>query len=174
MVVHGCFASSSIARSILASAALALIFFSVQGCSSAIRPTKAISGESEDVLKRVAEIARISGFGDFLRTHGGNRGQVLSIEVSLDSLTGRHLSLEKLLTDIGRICVHPAFGHLQIQIDVVAEDEEDQMYLYALLSAAVNNRSNVAVLTTADRTGVAMIRLQSTLSNRQDPKRRER
>jgi hypothetical protein len=75
---------------------------------------------------------------------------VINISVSLDSLKGRHHSLEKLMSDIGRICAHPSYAHLPIRILIGAGDDDDQMYLYAILATAVKGAANVGLLTASD------------------------
>ncbi len=82
---------------------------------------------------------------------------VINISVSLDSLKGRHHSLEKLMTDIGRICAHPSYAHLPIRISIGAGDDDDQMYLYAVLATAIKGTGNVGLVTVTDSSNEIVI-----------------
>lgn len=106
----------------------------------------------DDIRERLSDTITFDGFSHGLRRHrdGLEHYDEISIGISLDSLKGRHLSLEKLMTDIGRICAHPNYAHLPIRILIGTGDEDDQMYLYAILATAVKGRPNVALLTASD------------------------
>lgn len=123
---------------------------------SACTPSKPHGQDSiraqDDIRERLSDVITIDGFSHGLRRHrdGLEHYDEINISISLDSLKGRHLSLEKLVTDIGRICAHPNYAHLPIRIFIGAGDEDDQMYLYAILATAVKGRSNVTLLTASD------------------------
>lgn len=106
----------------------------------------------DDIRERLSDAITFDGFSHGLRRHrdGPEHYDEINISISLDSLKGRHLSLEKLVTDIGRICAHPNYAHLPIRILIGAGEEDDQMYLYAILATAVKGRPNVALLTASD------------------------
>ncbi len=106
----------------------------------------------DDIRERLSDVITLDGFSHGLRRHrdGLEHYDEINISISLDSLKGRHLSLEKLVTDIGRICAHPKYAHLPIRIFIGAGDDDDQMYLYAILATAVRGRPNVALLTAYD------------------------
>lgn len=105
-----------------------------------------------DIRERLSEVITLDGFSHGLRRHreGLEHYDEINVNISLDSLKGRHLSLEKLMADIGRVCSQPGYAHLPIRIFIGAGDEDDQMYLYAILATAVKGRSNVALLTASD------------------------
>lgn len=129
---------------------------SVLAALSACTPSKAndpgLVGVRNDIHERLSEVITRDGFGHGLRVQrdGLNHYDEISIGVSLDSLKGRHLSLEKLITDIGWVCAHPNYAHLPIRIFIGAGDDDDQMYLYAILAAAIKGRGNVALVTVSD------------------------
>ena len=81
---------------------------------------------------------------------GGEHVDVINIRLSLDSLKGRHHSLEKLMTDIGRVCASRSYAHLPVRIWIGAGDEEDQMYLYAVLATTVKGRDNITLVPATD------------------------
>lgn len=109
-------------------------------------------GAQDDIRERLSDAITLDGFSHGLRRHreGLEHYDEINISISLDSLKGRHLSLEKLVTDIGRICAHPNYAHLPIRIFIGAGDDDDQMYLYAILATAVKGRRNVALVTASD------------------------
>lgn len=108
--------------------------------------------ERTDIHERLSEAIRRDGFDyKFLsRREGPDRIDVIHIKISLDSLKGRHLSLEKLMKDIGGICSRPNYAQLPFRILIGAGDEDDQMYLYSILATAVKGRENIALTTATD------------------------
>jgi len=123
---------------------------------SACSPSKPLGPDmiraQDDIRERLSDVITLDGFSHGLRRHrdGLEHYDEINISISLDSLKGRHLSLEKLATDIGRICAYPGYGHLPIRIFIGAGDDDDQMYLYAILATAVKGRPNVALHTAND------------------------
>lgn len=133
-------------------AVMAVVLITLPGCTPARHNDSALVQEQSDIHERLYETISRDGFDHNLRTQsdGPEHIDVINVKVSLDSLKGRHLSLEKLMTDIGRICAHPNYAHLPIRILIGAGDEDDQMYLYAILATAVKGSSNIALITAAD------------------------
>lgn len=105
-----------------------------------------------DIHERLAEAIVRDGFSHNLRSQRdrGEDHDVIRITISLDSLKARHLSLEKLMTDIATICAHPNYAHLPIRIVIGAGDEDDQTYLYAILTSVIKGSANIAIDTVAD------------------------
>ncbi len=131
-------------------AAMTLALVAVTACTTARQSEPGPIVEQSDIHERLSEMISRSGFAHGLQSQrdGIDHFDAISIRLSLDSLKGRHLSLEKLMKDIGRICAHPNYAYLPIQIDIRAGEEEDQMYLYAILATMVGERGNINVLTT--------------------------
>jgi len=105
-----------------------------------------------DIRERLSDLITLDGFSHGVRRHreGLEHYDEINVNISLDSLKGRHLSLEKLMADIGWVCSQPGYAHLPIRIFIGASDEDDQMYLYAILATAVRGRPNVALHTAND------------------------
>lgn len=118
-------------------------------CTAGKAPDTIRPRSQVDIHERLADVIVRDGFIHGLRTlrDGIEHYDVINIRVSLDSLKGRHHSLEKLMTDIGRICSHPSYAHLPIRILIGAGDDDDQMYLYAVLATAVKGTANVGLTT---------------------------
>lgn len=133
-------------------AVLASALTALSGCSPVVQHDPGLVREQSDIHERLSDAIGRDGFEhNFLNQREGSEHiDVIHIKVSLDSLKGRHLSLEKLMTDIGRICSHPNYAHLSMRILIGAGDEEDQMYLYAILATAVKGRSNIALTAAVD------------------------
>lgn len=131
-------------------AVIAAIF--IAGCA----PIRQQAQESErakgDIRERLLEAINHDGFDYHMltRREGLEQVDVISIKLSLDSLKGRHQSLEKLMADIGRVCSRRSYAHLQVSIWIGAGDEEDQMYLYAVLATAVKGSENVTLIPATD------------------------
>jgi hypothetical protein len=104
------------------------------------------------IHERLSEAIIRDGFDyDFgTERDGSEHLDVIRVKFSLDSLKGRHLSLEKLITDIGRICSHPNYAHLPVRIRIGAGDEDDQMYVFAILATALRGRDNIALMPVTD------------------------
>ena len=137
---------------IRAIAVMVLFLTALQGCTPGRQNDLRLMREQSDIHKRLSEAISRDGFEHNLSTRrdGPEHIDAINIKVSLDSLKGRHLSLEKLMMDIGRICSHPIYAHLPIHILIGAGDEDDQMYLYTILATAVKGSSNIALITAAD------------------------
>ncbi|NJD36379.1 MAG: hypothetical protein FIA96_16385 [Betaproteobacteria bacterium] len=139
-------------RSLRAIAVIASVLAALPGCA----PNRAVDPDVEqeriDIHERLTEAISRSGFDyNFLSQRlGADHFDLISIKLSLDSLKGRHLSIEKLMTDIGRVSSQPTYAHLPIRIVIGASDEDDQMYLYAILATAVKGRSNIDLATATD------------------------
>ena len=105
--------------------------------------------ERSEIHEGLSEAISRNGFDYNLlsQREGPDHVDLINIKLSLDSLKGRHLSLEKLMTDIGRVSSQPAYAHLPVRILVGAGDEDDQMYLYAILATVVKGRSNIDLTT---------------------------
>lgn len=137
---------------IRAIAVMASVLTALPGCAPGRQADPGLLREQGDIRERLSEAISRDGFDHILRTHldGPEPVYVINIKVSLDSLKGRHLSLEKLMMDIGRVCSHPDYGHFPISILIGAGDEDDQMYLYAILATAVKGRNNIALTPATD------------------------
>lgn len=127
---------------VLVVAVLAVI---LSGCTSHRRTDAEAARLPTDIHGELLEKIGRDGFayGAIRHRDDGRRVDVISINLSLDSLKGRDLSLDQLATDIGRICTRPDYAHLPIFIRIRAGDEDDQMYLFAILAAAVKDAGNI-------------------------------
>lgn len=133
-------------------AAVAAMLVLLSACTAG-RPQEQVSTRPQfDIHERLEEAITRDGFTHVLRTERDDmqHHDLINISVSLDSLKGRHHSLDKLMMDIGRICAHPSYAHLPIRISIGAGDDDDQMYLYAILATAVRGAANVGLLTASD------------------------
>lgn len=138
---------------IRAMATMASVLTALSACTPPSKPNGPdLVREQSDIREHLSEVITLDGFSHGVRRHrdGPEHYDEININISLDSLKGRHLSLEKLMTDIGWICAHPNYAHLPIRIFIGAGDDDDQMYLYAILATAVRGRPNVALLTAGD------------------------
>ena len=137
---------------IRAIAVIVAVLIAVPGCTLGRQTAPGLLRERSDIHERLSEAISLNGFDyDMLsQREGPEHIDVINIKVSLDSIKGRHLSLEKLMMDIGRICSHPNYAHLPVRILIGASDEDDQMYLYAILATAANGRSNIALTPATD------------------------
>lgn len=133
-------------------AVIAVIFTALPGCAPSRQHAPDLPRAQSDIHERLLEAISRDGFEyiTLSQRKGPEQLDVINIKLSLDSLKGRHLSLEKLMTDIGRVCAQPVYDHLPVRIRIGAGDEDDQMYLYAILATAVKGRDNVALVTVAD------------------------
>lgn len=133
-------------------AAIASMLVLLPACTAGRQQEPASARPQFDIHERLGEVIARDGFTHVLRTERDDmqHHDVINISVSLDSLKGRHHSLEKLMTDIGRVCAHPSYAHLPIRILIGAGDDDDQMYLYAILATAVKGAANVGLLTAPD------------------------
>lgn len=115
-----------------------------------------------DIHERLAAAILRDGFSHSLYTQRerGEDHDVIRITISLDSLKGRHLSLEKLMKDISTICAHPNYAHLPIHILIEARDDDDQTYLYALLTSIIKAGANIAIDIAADAGNMVTIRVR--------------
>jgi len=116
-------------------------------------------GAPSDIHERLVESITRDGFSHTLSSQHAGREHydVISIAISLDSLKARHLSLEKLMMDIGRICRYPNYAHLPIRIVIGAGDEDDQSYLYAILTSAIRGGPNISIATAAEENNMITI-----------------
>ncbi|MDA8255868.1 MAG: hypothetical protein M0Z99_09570 [Betaproteobacteria bacterium] len=131
---------------------MVFVLAALSACTPGKSHVPGMIGAQDDIRERLSDVIISNGFSHGLRHHRDGLGHYdeLNISISLDSLKGRHLSLEKLMMDIGSICAHPSYAHLPIRIFIGAGDEDDQMYLYAILATAVRGSPNVALLTAND------------------------
>lgn len=139
-------------RTIQAFAVMASSLIALSACAPDRANAPDLRLPRTDIHERLSEAITRDGFDyDFGTERDGLEDiDVIHIKISLDSLKGRHLSLEKLMTDIGRVCSYPGYAHLPISILIGAGDEEDQMYLFAILATAVRGRSNIDLTTATD------------------------
>ena len=119
----------------------------VAGCSPYRQQEPNFLRERVDIHERLSELMIRDGFAHEMRS---TRNEVehqdsFLVKLPLDSVKGRHPSLEKMLRDIGRICVNPGYSHLPIRIFVLSPDEDDRMFMFAMLATAVRNASNIAI-----------------------------
>lgn len=134
-------------------ATMATLLVALSACTPQSKPHGPdLIREQSDIREHLSEVITFDGFSYGVRRHrdGQTHYDEININISLDSLKRRHPSLEKLMTDIGWICAHPNYAHLPIRIFIGADDEDDQMYLYAILATAVRGRGNVALFTAID------------------------
>ena len=133
-------------------AVIASVLTALPGCAPSRSNDRGSVQERSDIHERLSEAISRNGFDYNLlsQREGPDHVDLINIKLSLDSLKGRHLSLEKLMTDIGRVSSQPAYAHLPVRILVGAGDEDDQMYLYAILATAVKGSSNITLLLVAD------------------------
>ena len=131
---------------------VALVLTTLSGCTPSKPHDPDLIRAQNDIRERLSDVITLDGFSHGLRRHrdGLEHYDEIDIGISLDSLKGRHLSLEKLMADIGWICAHPNYAHLPIRILIGAGDDDDQMYLYAIIATAVRGRTNVALDTATD------------------------
>lgn len=131
---------------------MAAVLIALPACTPGRQNDPGWKREQGDIHERLSEAISRDGFDYNFGTErdGSERIDVIHIKISLDSLKGRHLSLEKLMTDIGRVCSHPNYAHLPVSILIGAGNEDDQMYLYAILATAVKGRRNIALVAATD------------------------
>jgi hypothetical protein len=127
--------------------AMVLIVLATCACAPYRQQDPAFLRERSDIHERLSEVLVRDGFSHDLQSRRDDLEHldVIRVRLSLDSVKGRHYSLEKLMADIGRICSLPAYAHLPIRIVIMAADEGDQMYLYALLATATRGSRNISV-----------------------------
>jgi len=133
-------------------ALIAAVFSALPGCAPSRQHAPEVVGAKGDIHERLLETISRDGFdyGVLTRREGPEQIDVINIKLSLDSLKGRHLSLEKLMTDIGRVCSKLAYSHLPVHIWIGISDEDDQMYLYAVLATKVKGRDNITLIPVTD------------------------
>lgn len=133
-------------------AVIASVVTALPGCAPNRSEGPDLVQEPSEIRESISEAISRNGFDYNLlsQREGPDHVDVIIIKLSLDSLKGRHLSLEKLMTEIGRVSSQPSYGNLPIRILIGAGDEDDQMYLYAILATAVKGRSNIDLMTAAD------------------------
>lgn len=133
-------------------ALIAAVFTAFLGCAPSRQHAPEIVGEKVDIHERLLETISREGFDYHMLTwrEGPEHIDVINIKLSLDSLKGRHLSLEKLMKDIGRLCSQLAYTHLPVRIWIGTDDEDDQMYLYAVLATTLKGRDNVTLIPVTD------------------------
>lgn len=133
---------------------MASVLTALSGCTPSKPHGPDLFRAQNDIRERLSDAITLDGFSHGVRRQRDGSDHYdeinINISISLDSLKGRHLSLEKLVTDIGRICAHPNYAHLPIRIFIRAGDDDDQMYLYAILATAVKGRTNIALVTATD------------------------
>ena len=146
-------------RLFIAIAVIASVMTALPGCAPSRSNDRGLAQERSDIHERLSDAISRDGFdyNFFSQREGPEHIDVINIKLSLDSLKGRHLSLEKLMTDIGRVCSQPAYAHLPIRIRIGSGDEDDQMYLYAILATAVKGRSNIDLTTATDPRNEVMV-----------------
>jgi hypothetical protein len=129
--------------------AMVFVVLAVGACAPYRQQDPAFLRERSDIHERLSEVLVRDGFSHELKSVRDDleHQDVIRVRLSLDSIKGRHYSLEKLMADIGRICALPVYAHLPIRIVIMAGDESDQMYLYALLATATRGARNVSVAT---------------------------
>jgi hypothetical protein len=128
------------------------LLVALSACTSGRQNAPEMILAQSDIHERLSEAISRDGFDYDLGTErdGPEHLDAIRVKISLDSLKGRHLSLEKLMTDIGRICSHPNYAHLAVRILIGAGDEDDQMYVYAILATAVRGSDNIALIPVTD------------------------
>lgn len=133
-------------------ATLVFVLTALSACTSSRPPGPDQMLVQNDIRERLSDVITLDGFSHGLRRHreGLEHYDEINVSISLDSLKGRHLSLEKLMADIGWVCSQSNYAHLPIRIVIGAGDDDDQMYLYAILATAVKGRPNVALVTAND------------------------
>lgn len=133
-------------------ATIAFVLTGVTACTPNRPNDPDLFQAQSDIHERLSEVISRDGFGHALRSQRDSLEHFdeIRIGISLDSLKGRHLSLEKLMTDIGRICASPSYAYLPIRILIGAGDDDDQMYLFSILATAVKGRANIALITATD------------------------
>ena len=143
---------AGIAKAVRATGLVGLVLLALAACAPTMQSDPPLSGGRTDIHERLSEAIIRDGFSHGLRSQrdGNEHFDVINIAVSLDSLKGRHQSLDKLMTDIGRICSNPGYAHLPILVVIGAGDEDDRMYLYAVLANSVKGRPNITVNSVSD------------------------
>lgn len=146
-------------RAIAVAVVASSLLVALSACTTSRQNEPAVVREQTDIHERLSDAISRDGFDhNFLTQREGPENiDVIHVKISLDSLKGRHLSLEKLMTDIGRICSYPSYAHLPFHILIGAGDEDDQMYLYSILATAVKGRKNIALTTATDPRNVIII-----------------
>jgi hypothetical protein len=131
-------------------AVIAALF--VASCAPARQQAPDLERAKGDIHERLLEAINRDGFDYHMltRREGAEHVDVINIKLSLDSLKGRHHSLDKLMTDIGSVCSRRSYAHLPVRIWIGAGDEEDQMYLYAVLANTVKGRENITLIPATD------------------------
>jgi hypothetical protein len=143
-------------------AAMAALFTALPGCAPSRQLSPESVGAQSGIHERLLEAISRDGFeySTFSQRDGPEQLDVINIKLSLDSLKGRHLSLEKLMTDIGRVCAQPGYEHLPVRIRIGADDEDDQMYLYAVLATTVKGRDNITLIPVTDSRNEVIITIR--------------
>jgi hypothetical protein len=143
-------------------AVVAVALVALQGCAPSKQIDPGAVRERSDIHERLSEAIGRDGFDYHMLTRrdGPEHIDVINIKLSLDSLKGRHLSLEKLMTDIGRVCSRLSYAHLPVRIRIGADDEDDQMYLYAVLATTVKGRDNITLIPVTDSRNEVIITIR--------------
>lgn len=100
--------------------------------------------ERADIHERLSELMIRDGFMHEFRSTRSDleHRDAFLVKLTLDSVKSRHPSLEKMLKDIGRICANPGYANLPIRIAVLSPDEDDRMFMFAILATAARGSTN--------------------------------
>lgn len=165
--IAGASLAESIATTVNSSGVLAVIAaLFIAGCAPTRQPVPDLERAKGDIHERLLEAINRDGF-DYQMLTRRERSEhvyVINIKLSLDSLKGRHHSLEKLMTDIGRVCSRRSYAHLPVRIWIGAGDEEDQMYLYAVLATTLKGRENITLIPATDSRNEVVITVRHPTS----------
>ena len=138
-------------RLVLGGLSTAFFLAAFSGCAIDLKVGSRVSGVS-DIQERLSSVISRNGFSHGLRSErdGDHHLDSIHINIPLDSLKRRHYSLENLMKDVGKVCSLPEFSALPIQIELAAGDDEDRVYLQALLLKEVGQSTNVRVTVETD------------------------
>lgn len=129
-----------------------MIFMAVSACTTQKRHDPVFAKDQTDLHERLSAVIARDGFSHGLRSQrdGWQDFDSVYVRIALDSLKRRHYSLDNLMQDIGRVCALPNYAHLAIRIEIGAGDEEDRMYLKAVLEPAIKGKSNITIIVAPD------------------------
>lgn len=130
----------------------ASILILISACTLQKHPDPNFAKERNDIHERLSAVITRDGFSHGMRSQrdGWKHIDSIYIRIALDSLKRRHYSLDNLMKDIGAVCALPRYRHLNFRIEIGAGDEDDRIYLSAVLAPAIKGKTNIFVATSAD------------------------
>ena len=130
---------------------VALVLIALSGCAS---PS---AGRAPEIYvgpqyfhERLSLLLIRSGFPHKIFSERTDHLYVDSIHVALspDTIIRKHESLERLLSDVGRLCADPEYSNVVIRVVVTTILEADSVYVRDVLSPWIASRKNVSLTAT--------------------------